>query len=1018
VLRAAREEQAMASTLPPPLGQLLKRYRIAAHLTQEELAERAGLSARAISDIERGLHRTPYQDTVSKLADALQLSAEEHAQFAAAARRSGAQDPVPAPERTPQLETVTLLADTLDASPAAALPTGTVTFLFTDIAGSTWLLQQLGAERYAVVQADYRRLVRAAMAAHGGHEVDTQGDGFFLAFATAPDALQAAVAAQRAFAAHPWPEGASVRVRMGLHSGIAHLAGERYIGLDVHRAARIAAAGHGGQVLLSRTTRALVEADLPVELTVTDLGAHRLKDLQRPEELWQLILPDLPNLPADFPALATLDAHLHNLPIQPTALLGREREVTEVCALLRRDAVRLVTLTGPGGTGKTRLALQVAAELIEDFVDGVWFVSLSRLSDPELVIPTVAQSLGLREAGTRPIGDVLREHLRARRLLLLVDNCEQVVGAAPALAELLQVCPQVRLLATSRVALHLRGEHEYPVSPLALPASAARQPFSVERLLEAPAVALFVEQARTHRPDFTLTDATGAAVAAICARLDGLPLALGLAAARMRVLPPQQLLARMERQLPLLVGGARDVEARQQTMRNTLVWSEDLLEPAERTLFRRLAVFVGGWTLEAAEAVCAAPEGVPPLGLDVLEGLERLVDHSLVQPVDVEGAARFRLLYVVREYALEHLEVGGEVEALQGTHAAYYLGLAELAEPELHGRAQVVWLDRLEMDHDNFRAALTWARAHSQTEAERGLRLAAALESFWFARGHLREGRSWTEGLLDAVTQHQGGGTGAGGEVSPVVWARALKAASWLATFSGEDYGPTAARLEAAVAMARAAGDLRTAAAALSGLDAAAYFEGDLAQSARRQEESLALFRATGSIGGVAWTLSLQGELALLQGDLPRATSLSEEALAVARRAGHLQAEVNTLCTLGQLAQRRGDLPTALALHRQGLALARELADPRRIAYALEYLANGVGAVGHGEQAARLLGTATALREAIGSPRPAVERALNEHTVAEARAALGEETWAAAFAAGRALSVEETIAEALLETTG
>ena len=1012
-----------ASTGSTRFGELLRRHRQAAGLTQAELAERAGLSVRGINDLERGVRQAPRKDTVALLAQGLGLSDAERAAFTAAARRTEVA-PAAASSASPPS------ANRGEAS-SPALPTGTVTFLFADLEGSTRLLQQLGTERYAHVLASVQRLLRAAIAAHGGRVVDSQGDSCFIVSSTAGKAVAAAAEAQRAVAAHPWPEGAAVRVRMGLHTGAAQVVGERYIGLDVHRAARIAAAGHGGQVLLSEAARGLVEDALPEGATLRDLGAHRLKDLQRPEHLFQLVLGGLPGMAADFPLLPTLDAHPHNLPIQPTPLLGREQEVAVVCALLRREEVRLVTLTGVGGVGKTRLGLQVAAELVDAFADGVWFVRLSRLSDSALVLPTIAQTLGLREAGSVPLAALLHEYVRTRHLLLLLDNFEQVMAAAPQVADLLATSPGLTILVTSRAVLHLRGEREVPVPPLGLPSAAeAQRPPAMERLAQYAAVALFIARACDARPDFQVTNATAAAVLGICARLDGLPLAIELAAARVKVLPPPVLLLRLERRLPLLTGGARDLEARQQTLYATLAWSEDLLQPEEQRLFHRLAVFVGGFTLEAAEAVCAAPHGAAPLGMGMLQGLEALVDQSLVQPWTVDSAdgtrgvreekgeeeevskARVRLLFVVREYALERLEASGEAEMLRRAHAVYYLELAETVEPQLWRVDRVAWLDRLEREHDNFRAALGWAREHG--EAGLGLRLASALLGLWFTRGHLSEGRRWTEGLLEMVASNQADATGPQEKVSAEVRARALLSAGWFATAQA-DFGSAAALLEAAATAAQVAENPEMLSGVHDALGALAYYRGDLAQAEAQFEEFLALSRGNDDLNGMAGALSHLGEVVLHRGDLARARALSEEALMLARRSGELEAEVNTLCILGQIAWQEGDLPTALALHRQGLSLARTLGDPFRIADTFEYLANVVGAANHGEQAARLLGAAAVLREAIGSPQTSVGRALTERAVAEARAALGEERWAAAFATGRALSQEDTIAEALGE---
>lgn len=434
------------------------------------------------------------------------------------------------------------------------LPTGTVTFLFSDIEGSTHLLQHLG-DRYADVLADYRRLLRAAFQAVGGHEIDTAGDGFFAVFHRATASVAAAVASQRAIVAHPWPEGVPVRVRMGLHTGEPTLTGGGYVGLDVHRAARICSAGHGGQMLLSHTTRDLGEHDLPQGVSLRDLGEHRLKDLQRAEHIFQLVLP---NGPADFPALKTLDSHPNNLPVQPTQLIGREQEGAAVRGLLQRDDVRLLTLTGPGGTGKTRLGLHVAADLLDDFEDGIFFVPLAPISDPGLVGSTIAQTLGVRETEGRPVLDGLKDHLRDKHMLLVLDNFEQVVSAAPVVAELLAPCRKLKVLVTSREGLRLSSEHEFPVPSLALP-DPRRLPRIgadlVSTLSQYAAVTLFIQRALAVKPDFAVNNENAPAVAEICVRLDGLPLAIELAAARIKLLTPQAMLARLGSRLELLRGG-------------------------------------------------------------------------------------------------------------------------------------------------------------------------------------------------------------------------------------------------------------------------------------------------------------------------------------------------------------------------------------------------------------------------------------------------------------------------------
>jgi predicted ATPase/class 3 adenylate cyclase len=741
------------------------------------------------------------------------------------------------------------------------LPSGTVTFLFTDIAGST---ERWERDRFAMAEAVARHLalLDAAIQVHGGVHFKTVGDAVQAAFATAPAAVAAALAAQRALLAEDWGEIGPLRVRMAVHAGEA-VPDERgdYLASPLNRLSQLLAAGHGGQILLSPAVQLLARDALPVGAELRDLGAHHLRALLEPLRVYQLLHP---GLPVEFPALRSLDARSHNLPLQPTPFLGRERETAEIVAVLRAPDTHLLTLAGPGGTGKTRLALQAAADLLEDFADGVFFVPLAPLSDPELVPSAIARTLGIREQGDQPLWERIRHELATKQLLLILDSVEHLVEAAPAVGELLAACPRLKVLATSRLPLRLRAEHEYPVLPLGLPPRHAASP---EAILCFEAVRLFVERAQTVKPGFILTPETAVAVAEIVRRLDGLPLAIELAAARVRILPPATLLARLEKRLPLLTGGPRDAPARQQTLRDAIAWSHDLLTPAEQTLYQRLAVFAGGAALEAVEAVVNL-EGQ----LDVLAGLDRLVEHSLLRSAEgVDGEPRFTMLETIREYGLERLEESGEAEATRRAHTDFFLALVEQAEPELTRPEQLTWLERLETEHDNLRAALSRALV---CDAQIALRLAVGLGWFWYFRGYFREGRAWLDCTL-AVSRDPG-----------PLHVGALAAAGRLARHLGE-YEGAIALLEQSLELARTVQDRRAEAIALFELGAlAGLAEGDAAREVALTEASLAVWRELGDAWGTAQTLNNLGYEAYLQGDLDGAVSLLDEGVTLARAAG------------------------------------------------------------------------------------------------------------------------------------
>jgi predicted ATPase/class 3 adenylate cyclase len=867
------------------------------------------------------------------------------------------------------------------------LPTGTVTFLFTDIEGSTRLLQALG-EGWQPLLEEHNRLVRSAIRDAGGVDLRTEGDAFFAVFESAPAAVAAAAAAQRALAAHPWPGDAEVRVRMGMHTGEGAVGGDDYVGLDVHRAARIAATGHGGQVLVSSTTAELVGGGLPDGMDLRDLGEHRLKDLARPERIFQLTVD---GLPAEFPAIRSLETPT-NLPVRRTSFVGRESEVARVKELLRGPG--LLTLTGAGGSGKTRLGVQAAGGLLDEYRDGVFLVELAPISDPRLIPATVADAIGVKAEGRRPALDTLREQVRDREMLLVMDNFEHVVAGATVAADLLDAAPRMRILATSREPLRVAGEQELPVPPLSLPDIGGRA--DLENLGRSEAVSLFVQRATSVDPGFRLTEENAAAVAELCRRLDGLPLAIELAASRVKLLSPAAILERIEHRLELLTGGPVDLPARQRTLREAIGWSHDLLDDTERTLFRRLSVFAGGWTLESAEAV-GDPKG--ELSAGVLDVLGSLIDKSLVERMSTgTDGIRFRMLETIREFGTEQLEKAGETEATKERHAAHFLEVAEAAEPHLRLVDQKPWLDQLEIEHDNLRAATRWAIDAGYVTT--GLRMVGALWRFWHLHGHLDEGRGWAEEVL----------------ALPASSGRTLERAKALTALGGvaywqEDLPATSRAYEEALAISRELGDRVAEAEGTYNLAYPPAYEGDLPRSIELIREANRMFEELGVQRGVADTIWLLAIVARLEGDTPRARALAEESLRLHRSRGDRFGTTDALHVLGRIALAQGDLATAKSVYLEALEYDEQVGNRTGMGIVLDNLAAEASAEGQHLEAVRLAGASEAIKEAAGGHAPPPFIDLPDPRDA-AREALGEAAVEAAWAEGEAMTLEQALAYA------
>jgi predicted ATPase/class 3 adenylate cyclase len=913
------------------------------------------------------------------------------------------------------------------AAHIAELPTGTVTFLFSDVEGSTRLLRQLRG-RYAEVLAEHQRLLRAAFDEHGGREVHTEGDAFFVAFARASDAIAAAASAQRSLASRRWPDGVEVRVRMGVHTGEAEVRHDDYVGLDVHRAARICAAGHGGQVLISSSTRELVGDELPGDVMLRDLGEHRLKDLDRPEHLFQLLFGDLP---ADFPALTSLSPGSHGangLPPSPNRTIGRADDVRAIADRLRIDGVRLLTLTGPGGVGKTRLGLEAARAVKADFADGAHFVSVAALQRPEDVPAEVVKTLAIVVLSGESADQAAERFLAAKHLLLVLDNLEHVLAAAPFIGRLLAACPALTILATSREPLGLHAEERYPVSPLALPARAT--PGDADALAGVGAVALFCARARARDPEFDLDAANAPAVAEICRRVDGLPLAIELAAARCGLLSPEEIAKRLDDALGALGSGTRDAPARQQTLRATIDWSHDLLSDAEKQCFARFAVFAGGATVHAAETITHAD-------LDTLDGLA--AKSFLILRQDPHSPSRLGMLETVRGYATERFAATADEQAVRERHYLHHLALAQR-----HGTERALWradgkdhLATLDAEIDNLHAALGWAIA--QANAERALAMAAALGRYWIMRNRYADAKDWVDQALNlsGADAHPALRVRALGTKARCLWqmGRAAEQPAVVAQLEAiarrlgdpvilsqalqlrTDQEMDAERLDVADAVAdealhwaRAAGDEWEIAQASRAKAIAASSIADLRERVGNAARLLADVRNSHQL---ARLLNDAAYAALCLGSARDATDFAARGAPLARALGSRFEQMINSGNLGLAALLTGDTDAASRAFDDELRLCRDMVGRSVVFEGLRGMAAVAVVHGDDKRAATLIGAADSHR--YDMPEDPVEARLDQTFFHAARARCGTDAWNAAAREGSTLSFEDAIAYALDE---
>jgi predicted ATPase/class 3 adenylate cyclase len=825
------------------------------------------------------------------------------------------------------------------------LPSGTVTFLFTDIEGSTKLAQQY-PDAMPVLLARHHAILHQSVQAQNGYVFQIVGDSFAVAFHSASDALNAALTAQRMLQNESWTP-APIKVRMGIHTGTSHLndpsAPTAYSGYTTLAATqRIMSAGHGGQILLSGVTRELLRDVLPTNSELQDLGEKRLKDLFRAERLYQL---NVSGLLSTFPPLKTLDSFPNNFPTQLTSFIGRENEITEVKREL--ELHRLVTLTGSGGTGKTRLSLQVAADLLAKFDHGTWFIELAQLTDPDLIPQTILSVIGIQEQQDKTPLAVLKEYLKAQQVLIVLDNCEHLVAASAQVANaLLSAAPKLKVLASSREALGVNGEVAYPVPSLSLP-DIKHLP-DLEGLSQYEAVRLFIDGASLLTPHFVLDKGNAPYIAQICYRLDGIPLALELAAVRVKMLSVEQISKRLDDRFRLLTSGARTALPRQQTLRALIDWSYDILSNNERLLLRRLSVFAGGWTLEAAEEVCVEQNAI--LSSDILDLLTQLINKSLVVVMEhsQSGEARYGMLETIRQYAREKLLEAGGGEIVRDQQLAYFVKLTEQAEPNLRAFDMISWLDRLESELDNIRMVLEWAR---ESDIEAHLRLASALWWFWYIRGHRNEGFDWLERGLAIEAAQRG---------DQPLWperARLRGNALNVAGFLLRDVEKKSILLEEALNLFRELGTVgkQGMATTLRTLGNCKLEKGHNEQACELIEESLSIFRETGNQFDIAECLNLLVGLAMNKGSFEQARLLQEEALSLRKEIGDKDGMANSLYMLGQIAHSQSDVVRAESLYEESLTLFREIGNRSWILRTLGTLADVVSMGGDLHKAGSLI---------------------------------------------------------------